>query len=160
MAALSQGLGLDNLHSETRLAHSLFQSGHLQEAVRKASERYVNRVAELADHPDTQDRQGKGLIERAFSEGSPILTLNSHETLDDWTLLDRDEHNGYRFLGVGLGLAIRNTMTHADDYVLTATEALEWMAFISAMHRRLDGAQLLAAHSEDGAPEAAEAGTG
>ncbi|MCY4391203.1 MAG: TIGR02391 family protein [Chloroflexi bacterium] len=134
-------LGLRHLHHETELAHRLFEGDHHQEAVRKAAERYVNRVAELADHPDAQDRQGKGLIERVFSETSPILTLNSHETLDEWTLLDRDAHNGYRFLGVGLALAIRNATTHADEYPLTETEALEWLAFISAMHRRLDGAQ-------------------
>ncbi len=129
-------LGLRHLHHETELAHRLFEGDHHQEAVRKAAERYVNRVAELADHPDAQDRQGKGLIERVFSETSPILTLNSHETL-----LDRDAPNGYRFLGVGLALAIRNATTHADEYPLTETEALEWLAFISAMHRRLDGAQ-------------------
>lgn len=134
-------LSLHDLHPETQLAHRLFEGHHLQEAVRKAAERYVNRVAELADHPDTQDRQGKGLIERVFSEASPILTLNSHESLEDWTLIDRDEHNGYRFLGVGLALAIRNATTHADEYDLTEAEALEWMAFISAMHRRLDAAQ-------------------
>lgn len=141
-------LGLRHLHHETALAHRLFEGNHHQEAVRKAAERYVNRVAELADHPDAQDRQGKGLIERVFSEANPILTLNSHETLDDWTLLDRDEHNGFRFLGVGLALAIRNATTHADEYPLTEIEALEWLGFISAMHRRLDRAQQFVATPE------------
>lgn len=145
-------LVLQDLHHETELAHSLFETNHLQEAVRKAAERYVNRVAELADHPDAQDRQGKGLIERVFSESNPILTLNSHETLEEWTLFDRDEHNGYRFLGVGLALAIRNATTHADDYPLTKAEALEWLAFISAMHRRLDGAQQFVAAPETEPP--------
>ena len=79
--------------------------------------------------------------------------LNSHESLDDWTLVDRDEHNGYRFLGVGLVQAVRNVMTHADDYDLAKTEALEWMAFISAMHRRLDGAQQFVPQPEAGSPE-------
>ena len=68
--------------------------------------------------------------------------------MEEWTLLERDEHNGYRFLGVGLALAIRNATTHADDYPLTETEALEWMAFISAMHCRLDGAQQFVATAE------------
>ena len=41
-------------------------------------------------------------------------------------------------------LALRNVMTHADSYALRETDALEWLAFISAMHRRLDGVQQVA----------------
>ncbi len=145
MEDLPKSLGLDDFHSETKIAHSLFRDGYLQEAIRKAAERYVNRVAQEAERPDLL---GTSLINHAFSEDKPVLVLNSHETLDDWTLVDRDEHNGYRFLGVGLVQAVRNVMTHADTYALTETEALEWMAFISAMHRRLDGAQQFVATPE------------
>lgn len=152
MARAQGRLDLSDLHGETALAHDLFADGHFQEAIRKAAERYVNRVAERADHPDAQNRQGKNLIEQVFSERSPILSLNSHESLDEWTLADRDEHNGYRFLGVGLILAVRNVLTHADDYEMTETEALEWMAFISAMHRRLDSAQQFVAMPEAETP--------
>ena len=147
MAGSSSGLELNDLHAETRLAHGLFRDGHLQEAVRKAAERYVNRVAQEAEHPELQ---GTTLINRAFSEDTPLLVLNSHESLDEWTLMDRDEHNGYRFLGVGLVQGIRNVMTHMDDYAMTRAEALEWLAFISAMHRRLDGAQQFVAVAEAG----------
>ena len=148
-------LTLDNLHGETESAHDLFRDGHLQEAVRKAAERYINRVAERADHPDVADRQGKSLIDRAFSEKDPILAFSS-ETPAEWTRMERDEHNGHRFLGVGLTLAVRNVMTHADDRGLTPTEALEWLAFISAMHRRLDDVQQLP-RDRGGDSEATEA---
>ena len=151
MAGIEQ-ITLSDLHVETEPVHSLFRDGHFQEAVRKAAERCINRIAELADHPDARKRWGKRLIERIFSESNPILTFNAHETLDDWTLHDLDEHNGYRFLGVGLVLAIRNVMTHADEYDLTETEAFEWLAFISAMHRRLDSVQQVATQ-----PDAANA---
>ena len=127
------GLTLADLHEETRLAHTLLRDGHLQDAVRRAAQRFLNRVAERAEHPEWQ---GTALVNRAFSEDSPILTFSARETL-----VEQDEHNGYRFLGAGLVLAVRNAMTHADEYDLTETEALEWLAFISAMHRRLDGAQ-------------------
>ena len=140
MADEQGALTLDDLHSETGIAHDLFRDGHWQEAVRKAAERYVNRVAERADHPDVTDRQGKSLIDRAFSEKDPILAFNSEPPVE-WTRTERDEHNGHRFLGVGLTLAVRNVMTHTDDRGLTPTEALEWLAFISAMHRRLDDVQ-------------------
>lgn len=107
--------------------------GYYDEAVRKASQRFVNRVQELADRPDLD---GVGLISKSFSEKSPILEFNDRETL-----IERDEHNGYRFLAVGLTQAVRNVVTHHDSYGLNFARALEWLAFISAMHRRLDEAQ-------------------
>ena len=134
-----QQLALSDLHGETELAHALFRDGHCQEAVRKATERYINPVAELADLPDSEDRQGSALVNRAFSEDRPILAFNPRETLTE-----RNEHSGYRFLAGGLVLALRNVMTHADSYALRETDALEWLAFISAMHRRLDGVQQVA----------------
>ena len=69
------------------------------------------------------------------------------------SLTERDDHNGYRFLGAGLMLAIRNVMTHTDEHDLTPTEAFEWLAFISAMHRRLDSAQQVALQQDADAPD-------
>ncbi len=148
MADGGEALTLGDLHGETRLVHDLFRGGYAQEAVRKAAQRYINRVAELAtDDPGSRDRQGVDLINRVFSEDNPVLTFSSRETLPE-----RDEHNGYRFLGVGLTLAIRNVMTHLDNHGLTETEALEWLAFISAMHRRLDSVQQVLPEQDAGAP--------
>lgn len=124
---------LEKLHSEVAIASGLFQDGHYDDAVRKASQRFVNRVQKLAARPDLD---GVGLMNHSFSEDSPLLGFNSRETL-----IERDEHNGYRFLAVGLTQAVRNVVTHHDNYGLDMVAALEWLAFISAMHRRLDQAQ-------------------
>ncbi|MCY4649557.1 MAG: TIGR02391 family protein [bacterium] len=126
-------LSFDSLHSEIGIASGLFRDGHYDDAVRKASQRFVNRVQELADRPDLD---GVGLMNTSFSEKSPLLEFNDRENLKE-----RDEHNGYRFLAVGLTQAVRNVLTHHDNYGLGAGSALEWLAFISAMHRRLDHAQ-------------------
>lgn len=156
MADEGEALTLDDLHEEMHLVHDLFHDGHAQEAVRKAAQRYVNRVAELAaDDPDSRDRQGVDLINRVFSEDSPVLAFNPRASLTQ-----RDDHNGYRFLGVGLMLAVRNVMTHTDDRGLTPTEALEWLAFISAMHRRLDGAQQVPPQQDADAPDTDSVDTG
>ncbi len=143
-------LTLDGLHEETRLAHGLFRNGHLQEAIRKAAQRFLNRLSEQAEYPE---QQGVALVNLAFSADTPLLAFTPRNTLTE-----RDEHDGYRFLGVGLAVALRNTTTHADDYAFTRAEALEWLAFISAMHRRLDGVQQVgilptASPSETGSTE-------
>jgi hypothetical protein len=72
----------------------------------------------------------------AFSAEQPILVFS--ETRPSPT--EKSFHNGYRSLAVGLAEAVRNVYTHQDELVVTKTEALEWLCFISAMHRRLDRA--------------------
>lgn len=79
---------------------------------------------------------GTGLMNQAFSENSALLQFNDRETL-----IERDEHNGYRFPEVGLTHAARSVVTHHDHYGLDDCGAFEWLAFISAMHRRLDQAR-------------------
>ena len=127
------------LPSEVGIALDLFGDGYHDEAVRKASQRFVNRVKELANRPDLD---GAALIEQTFSAQKPLLAFNDRKTP-----LDRDEHDGYRFLAFGLTRALRNVFTHHDGYGLDANEAWEWLVFISAMHRRLDQAQQVAAES-------------
>lgn len=134
-------IGLKDLHPEVGIAHGLFAGGHFDEAVRKASQRFLNRVQELADRPDL-DRVG--LMNSPFSEQSPILEFNDRETITE-----RDMHNGYRFLAVGLTQAVRSVLTHRDNYGLDGVRALEWLAFMSAMHRLVDEAQQIPQQSAE-----------
>lgn len=126
-------LPIDRLHPETHLGLDLFGDEYFDESVRKAAQRFVNRVQELANRPDLD---GTALIEHAFSAQKPLLIFNERRTISE-----RDAHDGYRFLAVGLTRALRNVLTHHDDYGLDEIQAWEWLAFISAMHRLLDGAQ-------------------
>lgn len=124
-------LSFDKLHHEVQLARSLYEVGEPQEAVRKAAERFKNRVAEQADRPDLNNRS---LMNHVFSEDRPILAFHEHRD----SLTKQYLHNGFRFLAVGLAVAVRNPYTHEDDLPVSQIEAMEWLAFISAMHRRLD----------------------
>ncbi len=146
-------LNLTNLHRETELAHPLFLDGHYPDAVRKAAERWLNRVAEIADHPDRpeiQQRFGSDLVNWVLSPKRPLISFPM-----DSPRAERTFFSGYHSLGLGLTLAVRNVMTHADHYPLAQAEAYEWLGFISAMHRHLDRAYQIApsevASSEDNA---------
>lgn len=134
-------VGLAHFHEEVDIARGLFEGGHFQEAVRKAAERFLNRVAELARR---NDLVGAGLVNRTFSENQPILEFDA----DRSSLQAKNRHDGFRFLSLGLTLAVRNIYSHADDLPVTEIEALEWLGFLSAMHRRLDRVQQVAAYKE------------
>lgn len=128
-----QQLSLAHLHSEVQLAVELFEAGFLQEAVRKASERYLNRVAEKSER---EDLVGQSLVNHVFSSDSPALVFSEGRD----SAADRNWHDGYRFLASGLSAGVRNVYTHLDSLPVDDVEAMEWLAFISAMHRRLDRA--------------------
>lgn len=132
-------LRLDDLHDELTTSMGLYRDGYFDEAVRKASQRFINRIAERAGRPDLD---GAALIQKSFSDDKPLLEFNDRETIHE-----RNEHDGFRFLAVGLARGVRNLVTHSDEYGLTSITALEWMAFISAMHRRLDEARQVTSES-------------
>ena len=126
-------LTLSHFHAEVQLAKSLFEAGFLQEAVRKAAERFINRIAEKAER---EDLIGRALVNHVFSAEKPVLVFSEERT----SAVDRNWHDGYRSLAAGLSTGVRNVYTHLDSVPVDENEALEWLAFISAMHRRLDRA--------------------
>lgn len=130
---------LDSLHAETRPAHELFLAGFFTEAVRLAAQRYVNRVGDMIG-PEELERRGQPfnltgtrLIDLAFGGNEPAIRLGGRATRSK-----RSERDGYHQLARGLALALRNVLSHDDEYDFEEAEALEWLAFISAMHRQLD----------------------
>lgn len=131
--ASAQTTRFEEFHPEVEIARQLFAGGHLQEAVRKAAERFINRVAQEAER---EDLHGSSLMNHAFSAEQPVLVFTERRL----TPTDQSLHNGFRFLAVGLTEAVRNVYTHQDDVDVNEIEALEWLGFISAMHRRLDRA--------------------
>ena len=126
-------LRLAELHAEVQIATDLFEAGFLQEAVRKAAERFSNRVAEKAER---QDLTGKDLMYQVFSSDKPSLVFSEERS----SAAERNWHEGYRSLAAGLASGVRNVYTHLDRVTVSEIEALEWLCFISAMHRRLDRA--------------------
>lgn len=129
---MGERIPVDHLHLETRIGLNLFNDAHYDESVRKVAQRFVNRVQELVNRPDLD---GSALMNAVFSDKKPLLAFNERDTP-----MERDVHDGYRFLAVGMTRAVRNVLTHHDNYGLQQVEAWEWLAFISAMHRLLDGA--------------------
>ena len=124
-------LPLHALHREARVSEALFRDGHYRVAVQMAAERFNIRVAELSER---HDLTGGSLVNNVFSDSHPLLVFSETRS----ALSERDVHNGYRYLALGLTLGVRNVYTHDIRLEVSKTEALEWLAFISAMHRRLD----------------------
>lgn len=137
-------LAVSELHPETECAHDLIRDGHYGNAIREAAEQFLirlQRLAEASERADVQNEQGRRLVNRLFAapeDREPVLVFNPLSTR-----VERDEHNGYRELALGMTQALRNVLTHDPERrEMEPAEALEWLGFISAMHRRLDEATL------------------
>jgi len=128
---------LQQLHHELDSVAGLFAHQHYDEAVRKAAQRFANRVKELTNRSDLD---GTALMEQAFSAKEPLLAFSDRENPTE-----RNEHDGFRSLAVGMYRALRNVLSHTDSYGFEEVTAQEWLIFISAMHRRLDQVQQVAA---------------
>lgn len=128
-------LRFDEMHPELQIARSLFVAGHYQEAIRKAAERFHNRLRELAGYQG--DRSGRAMIRHVLQGRTPLLTL----VLSERDSLNKDAIEGFVDLAVGMTASIRNVYTHADDWPVDQVRGLEVMALISTLHRMLDEAQ-------------------
>lgn len=117
----------DDAFDEETLA--LLAHGHFSEAVRRSAQLFELEVQRMADRPDLE---GKTLLEQAFSEQKPILIFGPLDTM-----AQKDRHQGFRSLVVGLHRAVRNVLTHDPRIRLDHEEALAWLVFIHTMNRWL-----------------------
>jgi uncharacterized protein (TIGR02391 family) len=121
-----------NLHRDIEeAAGQLFRDGHYSNAVLAAANALTALVRYRSGH--TQD--GVDLMNTVFSVGKPILKFN--DLIDE---SDRNEQKGFMMLLAGAVTALRNPRAHKrieDD----AEEAVEFIAFINLLAKRVDRAK-------------------
>lgn len=125
-------------------ADSLFIKGEYVNAVFEAAKSFIEAVKHQAGNP--VDKNGKPLdgvvlIDNIFhrtSSKTPTLKFNALASL-----ADQNEHDGLYYVARGIAQAFRNPKGHLPKaaIALTPYEALEQLATISYLMRRLDAAQ-------------------
>jgi uncharacterized protein (TIGR02391 family) len=124
--------GLDLHPRISAVCAELYRDGHYRNAVQDASIALINFVKEKSRR---HDLDGAGLMTTVFSKKNPTLAFND---LKDQT--EEDEQEGMMHLFVGAVLALRNPRSHAL-MVDTAEQALEYIAFLSLLAKRVDQAR-------------------
>ncbi len=118
----------------------MFRHGHLNEAVRKSLERFEAHVRSLTGRTDLH---GKGLMARAFKLDGPAIRLNEGISEND-----RSEQEGFMHLTMGAMAGLRNPLSHGDTAQMTPMDAIERLAFVSMLFKRVDRAMEKSAHDE------------
>ena len=110
----------------------MFRDGHFNEAVRKALERFEKRIQDVTSDPKTI---GKALMAKAFNRDSPLVPINANATGNDGS-----EQEGFMYLTMGAMSGMRNLYSHGDVDQMNAMDAIERLAFISLLFKRVDRA--------------------
>lgn len=125
-------LGIKDLHPEVRAAASdMFVDGHYSQAVFEALKALEGRVRRQSG----LDGSGRDLMAKTFSgDPAPIdLSVEAGQS-------GRDEQEGLRFVLMGVIQGIRNPKGHELVRQDDPQRALEYLATVSVLFRRLDDA--------------------
>lgn len=110
---------------------AMFKAGHVNEAVRKALERFEKRIQdETGDHDI-----GKTLMAKAFNLQTGTIRIN-----DGTQGNDDSEQEGFMHLTMGAMAGMRNLYSHGDVDTMTPMDAFERLAFVSLLFKRVDAA--------------------
>ena len=105
----------------------LFNNGHFNEAVRKAFERFEDKVRELS----AIEASGRELMGKAFSTAD-YLDISRVENENKQSFVD-----GYKLLAMGSMAAIRNIFSHGDEERRSPEECFEMLLFLNWLFRYL-----------------------
>lgn len=123
-------ISIDELHpSVVHTASSLFKSGHYFQAEFEAFKSLETRVRELAG----TDKSGVDLMSEAFRPTNPQI-----DTATETGRSGTAQREGFLALFRGAMLAVRDPRAHTPAQELDPRDTLEYLAFASLLHRRLD----------------------
>ena len=121
---------LDDLDQLPAEALDLYRAGFNDRAVQHAAQAFINEVKIRSGRDDLD---GQALFHQVFAEEKPILAFSRRQTA-----AQRDEHGGFRWMGVGMTRGLRNVLTHDLAPRFGSRTAFKWLAFIDAMWEQLD----------------------
>lgn len=131
--AVLRRLGLEGLHDEVLGAASdLYTDGHYSQAVFEALKALERRVKQQSG----VDESGRSLMSAAFGGDSPPINLAVEGGRSGL-----DEQEGLRLVFMGVSQGLRNPKGHELVRQDDPQRALEYLALVSVLFRRLDDAE-------------------
>lgn len=118
------------LHPTVRqVAGQYFVAGQFKIAVMET----CTALSETVENKSGLTVDNTKLMQQAFSPENSILKLSN----------DRGERAGFHNLFMGVMMAVRNKLAHQSDDPYNQQTALEWLAFLSALFRLVDQAEVM-----------------
>lgn len=128
----------NSLHPQAvNAAGALFADGYYRNAILQACIALSGAVKEKSG---IADKDGTPLMQQVFASKNPVLRVSEND----------DERLGMMWLFTGATMALRNPRAHhlGEGADQDATEAFEWLAFLSALMRVIDRAERIATDAD------------
>ena len=116
----------------SEVSRARFATGHYADAV-EASLKHLNNA--VKEKSGATDKDGAELMRTVFSANCPILRINELQSQSD-----KDEQRGYMHLFEGAMIGIRNPRAHESGLIDDAATALEILAMVNHLMRKLETA--------------------
>ena len=110
-------------------SRKLFLNGHYSQAI---FEGVKVLELEIKSKSGVQDKIGVDPANHVFSETNPILKI-----VEGTNIEHVDEREGFRFLLMGVFRGIKNPQSHSMQELTDPTKALEYLAFLSILLKRV-----------------------
>ena len=129
----------NKFHKELKLhpkivkaSEKLFKDGHYSSAIFEAT-KILEKEIKLKSK--IKDEIGVKLVNMAFNEKQPVIEIIKGQEQEQI-----DEREGFRFLYMGVFQGIKNPKSHSIQNLIESDKAIEYLAFISLLMKRLDEA--------------------
>ena len=129
----------NKFHKELKLhpkivkaSEKLFNDGHYSSAIFEAT-KILEKEIKLKSK--IKDEIGVKLVNIAFNEKQPVIEIIKGQEQEQI-----DEREGFRFLYMGVFQGIKNPKSHSIQNLIESDKAIEHLAFISLLMKRLDEA--------------------
>ena len=120
-----------DVHEKIRkVSLELFRNGHYSQAIFEAVKRLEK---EIKNKSGVRDKIGVDLVNHVFKKDHPIIKIVDGDEQENI-----DEREGFRFLYMGAFLGIKNPKSHSIQNLDAPDKALEYLAFLSLLMKRLD----------------------
>ena len=127
-------LAFENFHIEViRASGDLYADGHYASAILEAFKSVDLRVRRESGI----DGSGRPLMLTAFSANNPLIDVRVEDGQSG-----NDEQEGFMYIFAGAMMGIRNPKAHQAITQTDPQKALEYLAFASLLHRRVDDARI------------------
>jgi len=113
-----------------KVSEKLFHDGYYSQAIFEAVKVLEK---EIKTRSGIRDKSGVPLVNHVFNEKRPILKIVEGDDQEHV-----DEREGFRFLYMGTFQGIKNPKSHSTQHLKDSTKALEYLAFLSLLMKRLD----------------------
>lgn len=129
--ALIPLLDMLRLHPKiVRVSRKAFGSGLYAEAILNAFKEVITTVRNVSG---LKDRDGKTLMDHAFTPNNPKIKLNKLVTISE-----KDEQLGFMHIFGGVALGIRNPKAHDNVKQTDPLKTLQYLCLASLLLRKID----------------------